>query len=160
MSQNQVIVRVRRPAPVVYDRIASHSWTNEPAWEPEVLGVQPDDGGLRVGGRVAMTRRDFGKVATTTYEITALEPGRRLAVRHLDGPMNFALEFLVTPASTESADVRVTVDIGLRGAMRLMTPVFAVMSGRQTARIAAQMAEAIEASAAASPVGDSALATT
>jgi hypothetical protein len=144
MSRSEITVRVRRPQSVTFACIASHAWTNEPAWEPEVLGVRPDDGGLRVGGRVAMTRRDFGSVRTTTYEITALEAPRRLAVRHLDGPMGFALEFVVTPAGPADSDVRVVVTIGLRGAMRVMAPVFAVIRPRQTARIARQMVAAIE----------------
>jgi len=145
MSRSQVTVRVRRPAQTTFDCIASHAWTNEPAWEPEVLGVEPESGTLRLGGRVAMTRRDYGKVRTTTYVITALEPPRRLAIAHVDGPMRFALEFVVTPVAGGESDVTVTVDVGLRGTMRLMAPVFALTGRRQTARISGQMVRAIEA---------------
>jgi hypothetical protein len=144
MARSMITVRVRRPQRVTFASIASHSWTNEPAWESEVLAVQPDRDGLRVGGRVAMTRRDFGKVHTTTYEITALDPPRRLAVRHLDGPMDFALEFIVAPAGPTESDVTVIVDAGLRGAMRVLAPVFALIRPRQTARISQQMAAVIE----------------
>lgn len=130
---------------VVFDAIAQHCWTNHPAWEPEVLGVKPDDGGLRVGGRVAMTRRESGKVMTTTYEITKLEPPHRLALTHIDGPMRFALDWLVRPAGGDETDVVVTVNIGLPGAMRLLAPILALVGPGRNAKISAQMVAAIEA---------------
>jgi hypothetical protein len=136
----------------VFGCVASHAWTNDPAWEPEVLEVHPlDDGPLRLGGRVLMTRKDFGKVQSTTYEITALEAPRRLAVRHLDGAMDFALEFLVTPAGPATTDLTATVNAQLRGAMRLLTPVFALVEPRRTARITRDAGVAIEAATRTNP---------
>ena len=157
MARTQTTVRIRRPAEVVFQAIRQHAWTNEPAWEPEVLAVKPlDDGGPRVGGRVAMTRKDSGRTFTTTYEITALEPPRRLALRHVDGPMDFALEFRVAPApgAGDETDVTATVDMSPRGALRIMAPLFALMGPKRNARISAQMVKAIEASTATSPSGE------
>ena len=145
MPGSQVTVRIRRPADVVFDAVASHCWTNEPAWEPEVLGVKPDGGGLRVGGRVVMTRHESGKDITTTYEITKLEPPTRIALAHVDGDMRFALDWLVRPAAGDATDVTVTVKISLLGWMRLLTPIVALVAPRRNARISAQMAAAIEA---------------
>jgi hypothetical protein len=151
MPRSTVTVRIHRPAAVVFDAIARHVWKNDPAWEPEVLGLKPlDPGELRVGWRAVMTRRESGKVLDTTYEITALEPGRRVALRHLDGPMLFALDWVVAPAGATEADVTVTVNIELRGAIRLLTPLFAVMGPGRNARISAQMVAAIEATTPAS----------
>jgi hypothetical protein len=144
MPRSQVTVRVHRPASVVYDAIASHCWTNEPAWEPEVLAVQPDGGGLRVGGRVVMTRRENGKVLDTTFEMTALDAPRRIALQHIDGPMRFALAWDIAPAGPDAADVTVTVNITLLGAMRLLTPVIALGAPGRNARISAAMVKAIE----------------
>src|SRR6476659_9064880 len=145
MPRSEVTVRVRRPAAIVFDAIASHCWVNDPAWESEVLGVEPDGGGLRVGGRVVMTRHESGKDITTTYEITKLEPPTRLALRHIDGAMRFALDWQVRPVGADETDVTVTVTIGLFGWMRLLTPIIALGAPRRNARISAQMAEAIEA---------------
>jgi hypothetical protein len=145
MPRSEVTVRVRRPAAVVFDAIASHCWVNDPAWEPEVLEVKPDGGDLRVDGRVVMTRRESGKVITTTYEITKLEPPTRLALAHIDGAMRFALDWQVRAAGTEETDVTVTVNIGLFGWMRLLTPIVALGAPGRNARISAQMAQAIEA---------------
>jgi hypothetical protein len=137
MPGSEVTVRVHRPAATVFDAIASHCWTNDPACEPEVLGVKPDGGGLRVGGRVVMTRRESGKDITTTYEITKLEPPTRLALAHIDGAMRFALDWQVRPAGGDETDVTVTMSIGLRGWMRLLTPIVALRAPGRTARISA-----------------------
>ena len=145
MGRSRVTVRVNRPAATVYGAIASHVATNEPAWEPEVLGVRGVDGGpLRVGYRAVMTRKDSGRVRDTTYEVTALEPPKRLAVRHLDGPMRFALDWTVVPVSESATDVTATVDIELHGTMRLLTPIFALFEGARSRRITQAMATALE----------------
>jgi len=152
MARSQTTVRIQRPADRVFACIEQHAWTNEPAWEPEVLGVEPlDRGGIRVGGRVAMTRKDFGRTQTTTYEITAIEAPRRLAIRHLDGPMDFTLEFLVVPAGENATDVTASVDMSPRGAWRLLAPVFALGGQSRNARISHDMAAAIEAATGAMP---------
>jgi len=155
MARTQTTVRIRRPAAVVFEAIERHAWMNEPAWEPEVLAVKPlDDGGLRVGGRVAMTRKDSGRIHTTTYEITALDAPRRLAIRHVDGPMDFFLEFRVAPAGDAETDVTAAVDMSPKGKLRIMAPLFALMGPGRNARITKAMAVAIEASTAPVATGE------
>ncbi len=155
MARTQTTVRIRRPAAVVFDAIERHGRVNDPAWEPEVLAVEPlATGPLRVGSRVAMTRRDGGRTHTTTYEVTAFDPPRRLAIRHVDGPMDFALEFRVEPVTDAETDVTATVDMSPRGKLRVLAPVFALTGPRRNARISAAMVKAIEASTAAEPAGE------
>jgi Polyketide cyclase / dehydrase and lipid transport len=155
MAHSETTVRIRRPADVVFEAIQQHAWTNEPAWEAEVLGVKPlDERGPRVGGRVAMTRKDRGRTFTTTYEITVLESPRRLAIRHVDGPMDFALEFRVVPAGSAESDVTAAVDMSPRGRLRILAPVFALMGPSRNARLTKAMAVAIETSTAPSPTGE------
>ena len=101
-----------------------------------------------------MTRRDGGRVHTTTFEFTALEPPARLAIRHVDGPMDFALEFRLAPVGRAETDVTVTVDRAPRGALRVLAPVFALMGPRRNARISAAMVTAIEASTAPAAAGE------
>ena len=147
MSRSKVCVTIHRPADVVFASLVSHTWRNEPAWEPEVLEVRPEGTvPLRLGSRMAMVRKESGKVFTTTYEVSAFEPPRRIAARHLDGPMAFAIEFIVDPVDASSSTVTVAVDIRLHGWMRLLTPAFSLMGPRRNAKIARQMVVAIEES--------------
>ena len=146
MSRSQVTVRVRRDPEFVFACIERHAERNEPAWEPEVLGVEPlGPGPVREGFRARMTRRDFGSVRTTTYEVTHFDAPRELAVRHVDGPLDFALAFRVAAAGPGESEVTVTVDAVPRGALRVMRPVFALTAGGRNRRISAQMVGAIEA---------------
>jgi hypothetical protein len=146
MPHSQVTVRIRRPAAVVFDAIEGHAWRNDPAWEPEVLEVRPEETGpLRLGSRATMVRKESGRVSSTTFEIVALDPPHRLAARHLDGPMGFAIDFAVRPVDDGTSDVMVTVDMTLRGPIRLLTPLFALMGPRRNALISRRMAAAIEA---------------
>ncbi len=159
MAHATTTVRIRRPADVVFNAIEGHSWTNEPAWEPEVVRVRPLDGGApRVGARVERTVRQGGKEQTSIYVFTALEPGRRIAVRNVEGRMNFALEILVSPAGPAAADVTAAVDISPRGAMRILAPMFAIAAPGRNKRITTEMARVIEASTS-SPASGEALAT-
>lgn len=145
MTRSQVTVRIHRPADVVFANLVSHTWRNEPAWEPEVLEVRPEgNGALGLGSRVAMVRKESGKVTTTTFEVSAFDPPRRIGVRHLDGPMGFAIDFAVDPVDPATSDVTVSVDIRPRGPMRLLTPLFLLVGPRRNARIAHQMVDAIE----------------
>ena len=145
MATSRATVRIERPAADVFAAIVSHSARNEPAWEPEVLDVRPvGSGSFGLGSRAIMVRRERGRTVETTYEITAFEPPHRLAARHLDGPMGFALEFVVQPITPAASDVTVTVDIAPRGAMRVLAPLFALMGPRRNLAIARRMAAAIE----------------
>ena len=101
-----------------------------------------------------MTRKESGRTFTTTYEITALESPRRLAIRHVDGPMDFALEFVVSPAGPGEADVTATVDMSPRGALRILAPEFALMGPSRNKRISAAMVTAIEASTDPATAGE------
>lgn len=146
MGRSTATVRVGRPVDVTFDYVGVHLRENHPTWEPEVLSIRPiTDGPMGVGTRAAMLRKDMGKVHETVYEVTAFEPGRRVAVRHADGPMDFALDIRFTPVTATETDITAQVDATPRGPMRLLAPVFGVYRRRTTSRITADMGRAIEA---------------
>ncbi|HEY3334619.1 MAG TPA: SRPBCC family protein [Candidatus Limnocylindrales bacterium] len=154
MTHSQATVRVARPLAATFDYVGTHMRENHPSWEPEVLEIRPLTAGpMAVGSRAVMVRRDMGKVHETTYEVTRFEPGRRVAVRHMDGPMDFALDLAFAAAGPDATDITSTVDIRLRGPMRLMTPVFWLTRDRTTRRIAQAMARAVETHREASAPG-------
>lgn len=137
-------VTIRRPVSEVFDFVATNYLRNHPRWEPEVLEVRPLTAGpIQVGSRIRMIRKDFGKVSETTNEVTELVPNRRIAFRHLDGPMDFEIAFSMEPVA---AGTRFRADVAAqpRGAMRLLTPMFAVRMPRIGARITTHMRELIE----------------
>ena len=145
-------VTIRRPVPEVFDFVATNYLRNHPRWEPEVLEVSPlTEGPMRVGSRVRMVRKDFGKVTETTNEVTELVPDRRIAFRHADGPMDFELSFTLAPVATGTR-FRADVAAQPHGAMRLLTPVFKLRMPRTGARITAHLRDLIESEPLGSPV--------
>ena len=64
---------------------------NATAWYDNIERVEwKSEKPLAVGSRVAFVARFLGRRLAYTYEIAALEPGRRLVMRTADGP--FAME--------------------------------------------------------------------
>ena len=145
MGHSEITLRVRRPLSVTFDYVGTHMRENHPSWEPEVLEIRPITAGpMGVGTRATMVRKDMGKVHETTYEVVAFEPGRRVAIRHADGPMDFALEILFAAAGPDEPDITARADATPHGKLRLVAPILNIYGRRTTKRIAGDMVRAIE----------------
>jgi hypothetical protein len=137
---------VRRPVEEVFDFVGTHYFENHPRWEREVIEVRKvTDGPIRVGSRGIMVREEWGRRSEAPLEISAFEPRRTIAFRHLGDPMLFKLALVMAPAGATSTDLRVHVQIGLHGRYRLLTPMFAFNLPRISKRIIRTMVELIEA---------------
>src|SRR3990170_621421 len=137
---------VRRPVEEVFDFVGTHYFENHPRWEHEVMEVRKvTDGPIGVGSRAVMVREEYGRRSEAPLEITAFEPPRTIAFKHLGGPMLFELTLVMTPAGATSTDLSAHVQIGLHGRYRLLTPMFAFNLPRISKRIIRTMVELIEA---------------
>lgn len=137
---------VRRSVEEVFDFVGTRYFENHPRWEREVVEVRRlTDGPIGVGSRALMVREEYGRRSEAPLEITAFEPSRTIAFRHVDRPMLFDLALLMEPAGAASTDLSVHVRVGLRGRYRLLTPMFAFNLPRVGMRIMRTMVELIEA---------------
>jgi hypothetical protein len=137
---------VRRSVEEVFDFVGTHYFENHPRWEPEVIEVRRlTDGPIGVGSRGIMVREEYGRRSEAPLEITAFEPSRTIAFRHLGGPMLFELALVMAPAGVSSTDLSVHVQVELQGRLRLLTPMFAFNLPRIGKRIMRTMVELIEA---------------
>lgn len=137
---------VRRSVEDVFDFVGTHYFENHPRWEHEVIEVRRlTDGPIGVGSRGVMVREEYGRRSEAPLEITAFEPPRTIAFRHLGGPMLFELALVMVCAGATSTDLSVHVRVGLRGRYRLLTPIFAFNLPRIGKRITRTMVELIEA---------------
>ena len=80
-------------APRWYANIRSVRWVTEPP--------------VRVGSRMDFVARFLGRGLAYTYEVTDLEPGRRLVMRTAQGP--FPMETTYTWAAVDAASTRMTL---------------------------------------------------
>ena len=137
---------VRRPADDVFDFIGTHYFENHPRWEREVVEVRRLTGGpIGVGSRAVMVREEFGRRSEAHLEITAFEPPRTIAFRHLGGPMVFEIAFETASTGGSSADLSVHIRAELLGRYRLLTPAFALNLPRTGRRIMRRLVALIEA---------------
>lgn len=146
MPTFQRTYRVARSAEQVFDVIGTHLFENHPRWEHEVVAIRPlTPGPVRAGSRAVKVRAEYGRQTEGTYEITAFEPGRLVAARHLDGPMDFDLSFRIAPLDRVASDLTVTVNMALRGRLRWLSPVLRIQLRGRSDRIARSMVALVEA---------------
>ena len=137
---------ISRSIEEVFDFVGTHYFENHPRWEREVVEVRRlTDGPIGVGSRAVMVREEYGRRSEAPLEITAFEPSRTIAFRHLGGPMLFELAFVMAPAGVSSTDLSVHVQVELQGLYKLLTPIFAFNLPRIGTRIMRTMVELIEA---------------
>jgi len=146
MPRFQRTYRVARAADEVFDVIGTHLYENHPRWEREVVAIRPiTPGPVHAGSRAVMVREEYGRRTEGTYEVTAFEPGRLVAARHLDGPMDLDLSFRLAPLDGATSDLTVTVNMALRGRLRWLSPLLGIQLPGRSDRIARSMAALAEA---------------
>ena len=91
-----------------------------------------------------MVREEYGRRTEGTYEVTAFEPERLVAARHLDGPMDFEISFAFAPVDAASTDLTVTVAMSLRGRMRPLSPLLGIQMPGRSDRISRSMVDLVE----------------
>ena len=137
--------RVGRPVGEAFDVIGTHLFENHPRWEREVVAIRPlSDGPIGPGSRAVMVREEYGRRTEGTYEVTAFEPERLVAARHLDGPMDFEISFAFAPVDAASTDLTVTVAMSLRGRMRPLSPLLGIQMPGRSDRISRSMVDLVE----------------
>jgi uncharacterized protein YndB with AHSA1/START domain len=88
---------IRRPV----EEVAAYAGdpTNAPEWYANIESVEwltPPPAGL--GSRMDFVARFLGRRLAYTYEVTDLEPGRRLVMRTADGPFPMETTYTWEPA--------------------------------------------------------------
>jgi len=62
-----------------------------PEWQESALESR-SDGALEKGARIHERRRAMGRVVENELEVTTFEPGRRLTLKVVDGPVPFSVD--------------------------------------------------------------------
>ncbi len=120
-------MEIRRPPADVFAFLSDVS--NLPRWQPSVKEVRVDDD-LAVGARFDETREFMGKRVRSTLEVTALEPGRELSLRVVEGPVRLTVRHLLEQAGGGTR-LTLEVDGDPGGRFRLAARVAARAAARQ-----------------------------
>lgn len=139
---------VQASADEAFDVIGTNLTVNHPRWEKEVKSVRAlTPGPVRVGSRAVMVRKEMGRLRESEYEVTEFVAGRRIAFRHPQDALDFALRFELAPIDRASCELMVDVTAQPKGALRLITPLMRLGFPRRSARITDTMIAVIEETA-------------
>lgn len=86
-------VRIARPIEAAFDYVVRDFFSNYRKWCPQVVELEPGDGPAEIGVRARQVTLDRGIRSESTFEISALEPGRKLEIEGLSEPFHSSYEF-------------------------------------------------------------------
>lgn len=105
-------------------------WTSEPP--------------LRVGSTYDQVARFLGKEIVSSFEVTELDPGRRIRIRTTSGTMPIDVTREVQPVDDNRSEVRVVVTGDPTGVFRLASPMMRWLVERSVARDYRRLKELLE----------------
>jgi Polyketide cyclase / dehydrase and lipid transport len=121
MKKVEVQVWIDRPVEDVYAYVADlDRW---PEWRTDVVGGELlTEGPMRVGSRARGIAKILGRPVAIDVEVTALEPGRALGYRPIEGPLR-TNNLYTFESQAGGTLVVLTDDLGLNGIFRVFLPV-------------------------------------
>jgi polyketide cyclase/dehydrase/lipid transport protein len=120
MLRYESAVHVERSPATVWRYLAEPS--NQVLWS-DVPMRQLKDGPLTSGSRMEVTLGMGLIKAKVGLELTAVEPGRRMAFRSFSGPLQWEGEYRLTPSGTEGSDLSQRGSLAFTGLWRLIEPI-------------------------------------
>ncbi|MFJ1457877.1 SRPBCC family protein [Nocardia sp. N2S4-5] len=123
MTTFENTLTINRPIADVFDYLAH--FENVPVWNYAITETtQTSDGPVGVGTRYRQTR-SIPEPATEEFEVSEFQPLRRLQVRGQIGPFPAVVSYDLESIPTGTR-LRNTVELELRGPLRLAGPVVTV----------------------------------
>lgn len=120
MLRIDITVEITRPPAQVFAALADLE--RVPAWQESALESRCD-GALEEGARIHERRRAMGREIESELEVTAFEPGRRLTLRAVGGPVPFTVDHqLVEQDGGDSTFLHVIAEGKPGSFMKLATP--------------------------------------
>jgi uncharacterized protein YndB with AHSA1/START domain len=113
-----LMVQIARPADDVFALLTDVK--RVPEWQASAIESHAD-GPIAEGVRIHERRHFLGHDAETELEVTAFEPGRRLALRTLRGPVKLAIDHRLEERDGGTS-VHVTAEGKPQGLLRLAGP--------------------------------------
>jgi uncharacterized protein YndB with AHSA1/START domain len=118
MVRVELTVEIDRPAAEVFAFLTDVS--RVPEWQASAIESRAD-GPLAEGVRIHERRHFLGHDGDTELEVSAFEPGRRLALRTLRGPVKLVIDHMLEETDGRT-QLRVTAEGRPHGLLRLAGP--------------------------------------
>jgi uncharacterized protein YndB with AHSA1/START domain len=133
-------VEIERPADEVF------AWLTDlarlPEWQASVIESRAE-GPLGEGARIHERRRLLGHEAETELEVEAFEPGRRLALSTLRGPVDLSIDHVLSEVNGRTK-LYVTAEARPAGLLRFAGPAIASRARQEIRRDFGRLKELLE----------------
>jgi len=126
----KITVEIARPAADVFALLTDVS--RVPEWQASAIESRAD-GPLAEGVRIHERRHFLGHDGDTELEVSAFEPGRRLALRTLRGPVKLVIDHLLEETDGRTA-LHVTAEGRPHGLLRLAGPAITAKARQELRR--------------------------
>lgn len=123
-------VEIARPADEVFALLTDVA--RVPEWQASAVESRAD-GPLAEGVRIHERRHFLGHDAETELEVSVFEPGRRLALRALEGPIRLSIDHVLEERDGRTS-LRVTAEARPHGLLRLAGPAVAAKARQELRR--------------------------
>ena len=151
MTRVEHSVVIERPAEQVWEYV--HDPSNDGVWQSSLVeSKELTEGSMRVGTKIAETRRFLGKRFDVSYEVTEYEPYRRSAIRTIGGPIPTSGVYALEPVNGGTR-FTASMETDAHGFFKLAEPVFARMARRELEANLGLLKDVLEAAEAPSADG-------
>ena len=133
-------VEIARPANDVFALLSDVS--RVPEWQASALESRAD-GPLAEGVRIHERRHFLGHDAETELEVSAYEPGRRLALRTLKGPIKLSIDHVLEERDGRT-ELHVKAEGRTQGLLRFAGPAVAARARQELRRDFARLKALLE----------------
>ena len=122
-------VDIDRPAPVVFDYVSN--FENNPRWQNGMRACRfTSQQPLRVGSTYEQVASFLRKTIRTTFEVTALDPGRSVTIESRESTFAIRVTRSVEPLDDARCRVEATIEGGPGGVLRLLSPLITFFAQR------------------------------
>lgn len=125
MARYRTTVPSRRPIDEAFDYMADFSHARD--WDPSVTSaLRIGEGAIGLGTTFELVTMFNGRAMPLTYEVTAYDPPRRVALR-AQTPLVISFDEITFESSGDGTDVTYDATLHTRGWLRLASPVISLM---------------------------------
>jgi uncharacterized membrane protein len=133
-------------APVAQVSAFAGDPSNAPAWYANIKSIRWQTAPpLHVGSRMTFTARFLGRTLVYTYEVVALEPGRRLVMQTHEGPFPMQTTYEWAPAGRDATRMVLRNRGEPSGFAKVTAPLMAAAMRRAMANDLRRLASILEA---------------
>jgi uncharacterized membrane protein len=131
-------ITINQPVELVFTYLTDSR--NITKWQPALLEARADpEGPAQVGTRVTDVRTFLGRKMESVYEITAVEPNKRMSLKSVSGPFPYQGDFLFEPEGTAATKLTFIADFEPKGFFKLAE---GMLAGTLKKEVEAQLAAA------------------